>query len=171
MPSNIEIKASVRDFARTTALAAALSDAPAVTIEQHDTFFASSVGRLKLRQFSPDKGELIFYSRANVAGTKQSDYLIARTDSPTDLLAVLSAALGAQQTVIKTRKLFQVGQTRVHLDSVAGLGSFVELEVELRPDQPPEEGHRIARELMVALEIQESDLIEGAYADLLPGKQ
>jgi adenylate cyclase class IV len=64
-----------------------------------------------------------------------------------------------------------VDQTRVHLDSVVGLGTFVELEVELRPDQAPEEGHRIARELMVALEIQESDLIEGAYADLLPGKQ
>jgi adenylate cyclase class IV len=170
MPSNIEIKARLSDLSRIAVLAEALSGAPAITIEQHDTFFPAAHGRLKLRQFSPGRGELIFYSRADVAATKQSDYLIAPTGSPARLLAVLSAALDAQQTVIKTRKLFQVGQTRVHLDSVVGLGSFVELEVELRPDQPPEEGHRIARELMVALEIEESDLIEGAYADLLPGK-
>lgn len=170
MPSNIEIKARLSDLTRITALAEALSGGRTITIEQHDTFFPAAHGRLKLRQFSPDQGELIFYSRANVAATKQSDYLIARTDSPADLLGVLSAALGTQQTVVKTRKLFQVGQTRVHLDSVADLGSFVELEVELRPDQPPEKGHQIARELMVALEIKESDLIDGAYADLFSRK-
>jgi predicted adenylyl cyclase CyaB len=170
MPSNIEIKASVRDLSRITGLAAALSDTPAVKIEQHDTFFSSPQGRLKLRQFSPDKGELIFYRRADVAGTKQSDYVIAPTDSPASLLAVLSAALGTQQTVSKTRTLFQVGQTRVHLDSVVGLGAFVELEVMLRDGQPPEEGHQIARELMIALEIEERDLVDRAYADLLPGK-
>ncbi|PZR73528.1 MAG: adenylate cyclase, partial [Chthoniobacterales bacterium] len=170
MPSNIEIKARVLDLPRITALAEKLSDAPAVIIQQHDTFFLSPNGRLKLRQFSPEAGELIFYSRADVAGTKQSDYLIARTTAPAELLAVLCAALGAQQTVIKTRRLFLVGQTRVHLDAVEGLGSFVELEVVLREGQPPEEGHRIARELMLALDIRESDLIEGAYADLLhPG--
>jgi predicted adenylyl cyclase CyaB len=169
MPSNIEIKARVSDLSRIAAIAEALSGSPAITIEQHDTFFPAAHGRLKLRQFSRGKGELIFYSRADIAGTKQSDYLIAPTGSPATLLAVLSAALGTRQTVIKTRKLFQVGQTRVHLDSVAGLGSFIELEVELRPDQPPEEGHRIARELMVTLGIEEGDLIEGAYADLPRG--
>jgi len=166
MPANIEIKARAPDMARTRALAEKLSGSPAVLIQQHDTFFASAQGRLKLRQFSPEKGELIYYSRADIAGTKQSDYLIAPTASPATLHAVLSAALGARQTVRKTRTLFQVGQTRVHLDSVEGLGSFVELEVELRDGQPPEEGHQIARELMAALEIKESDLIEGAYADM-----
>ena len=167
MPSNIEIKARVADPARLRMLAERLSDTPAVTIEQHDTFFACARGRLKLRQFSAASGELICYSRADVAGTKQSDYAIARTASPSDMLTVLSTALEVQRTVIKSRVLLQVGQTRIHLDSVQGLGSFVELEVVLREGQPAQEGHRIARELMDALEIRESDLVEGAYADLL----
>lgn len=167
MPTNIEIKARVRDVPRIRALATALSDTPATEIQQHDTFFQVPTGRLKLRQFSADKGELIFYRRPDVAGAKRSDYLIAPSDSPERLLEVLSAALGAQQSVVKTRTLFQVGQTRVHLDSVVGLGFFVELEVQLRPDQSTEEGEETARQLMAALEISEADLIKGAYADLL----
>lgn len=171
MPTNIEIKARVSDPARLRSVAEKLSDTPAETIEQHDTFFACPHGRLKLRQFSPVAGELIFYSRADVAGTKQSNYVIAPTSSPAGLLAVLSAALGVQRTVTKRRVLLRVGQTRIHLDSVLGLGSFVELEVVLRDGQLPNEGDRIVRELMTALDIHECDLLEGAYADLLPPEQ
>jgi adenylate cyclase class IV len=167
MPSNIEIKARLRDPTATRVLAEKLSGAPGEIIEQHDTFFRSARGRLKLRQFSTTRGELIFYDRADIAGTKQSNYLIVPTSAPEQLVAVLSAALVAQQTVTKTRLLFLVGQTRVHLDSVAELGWFIELEVVLRPGQSTDEGHRIARELMTALDIREPDLVECAYADLL----
>lgn len=167
MLSNIEIKARVTDPIRLRNLAEKLSDTPAKIIHQHDTFFACPNGRLKLRVQSPGHGELIFYRRDDVADTKQSHYLIASTSTPDELLAVLSAAYGVQQTVIKTRVLFMVGQTRIHLDEVEGLGSFMELEVVLCANQPSEEGHRIARELMAALEIRETDLLEGAYADML----
>jgi predicted adenylyl cyclase CyaB len=167
MPTNIEIKARLRDPTATRELAEKLSGAPGEIIEQHDTFFASVRGRLKLRQFSAARGELIFYDRADIAGTKQSDYLIVPTSGPEQLRAVLSAALGARQSVTKTRLLFLVGQTRVHLDSVTDLGWFIELEVVLRPGQSADEGHRIARELMSALDIREADLVQCAYADLL----
>lgn len=167
MPSNIEIKARARNPERLRLLAERLSDTPPQTIAQHDTFFHCPNGRLKLRELAPDSGELIFYLRDDVAGTKQSYYSIARTATPRQLLEVLSSAYGVQQTVTKTRVLLLAGQTRIHLDSVQGLGSFLELEVVLREDQAPEEGHRIARHLMAALEIDDGDLLEGAYADLL----
>lgn len=168
MPRNIEIKARVRDPERLRMLAERVSDTPPQIIVQHDTFFRCAQGRLKLREF-PDsgRGELIFYSRVDVAGTKLSDYAIAPTEEPEELRRVLAAALGVWQTVRKSRVLLLAGQTRIHLDSVEGLGTFMELEVVLRDGQPEEEGHRVARGWMDALEIAGSDLLEGAYADLM----
>ena len=92
---------------------------------------------------------------------------IAPVGSPEKLASLLAVAFGAWQTVVKTRMLFQVGQTRIHLDTVAGLGSFVELEVVLRNGQSVEEGHRIARELCAKLAIREEDLVDCTYAALL----
>ncbi len=69
--------------------------------------------------------------------------------------------------VRKERLLYMVGQTRVHLDSVEGLGHFVELEVVLRPGQSDDEGQAIARDLMARLGIREADLLETAYMDML----
>lgn len=51
MHKNIEIKAKIRDVERTVSKAAELSDTAQVKIEQHDTFFKSKDGRLKLRKF------------------------------------------------------------------------------------------------------------------------
>ena len=167
MPSNIEIKARVADPARKRELAERLAQAPPIVLQQHDTFFPCPNGRLKLRELSPTEGELIFYRRPDVPGPRQSDYSIHPTKSPASLRALLTAAFGIGTVVVKTRLLYLVGETRIHLDSVAGLGSFVELEVVLAPDQSAEDGRRVAHQLTLALEIDQADLIDCAYADLL----
>ena len=167
MPANIEIKARAQDFARKQALAEALAGGPPEILRQQDTFFPCGRGRLKLRRLAEDRGELISYRRDDVVGTKQSDYLLYRTAEPEALRATLADALGTGVVVTKTRRLYLVGQTRVHLDEVEGLGTFLELEVVLAEGQAAEEGHQIARAVMEKLEVQEEDLIEGAYADLL----
>ncbi len=76
-------------------------------------------------------------------------------------------ALGVRGTVDKVRHLYLVGQTRVHLDDVKGLGQFMELEVMLRPDQTDEEGRQVAEGLISSLGIDRKDLLETAYMDLL----
>ena len=87
------------------------------------------------------------------------------------LKAVLSAALGVRGVVRKQRTLYQVGETRIHLDEVENLGSFLELEVMLSPGQSEEQGVNIAADLMARLGIEESDLVNVAYIDLLEGQQ
>jgi predicted adenylyl cyclase CyaB len=63
--------------------------------------------------------------------------------------------------------LYHIDNTRVHLDQVQGLGTFLELEVVLGPDQDPAQGEATAFELMERLGIKEEDLVEVAYIDLL----
>jgi len=165
MPSNIEIKARITDLKKIEDLVAALSNTPPKRLRQRDTFFRCEAGRLKLRETGAGESELIFYSRADVAGTKQSDYEIAPVTDTAKLKSVLEQALGETVVVEKARLVSLIGQTRVHLDAVEGLGCFLELEVVLQEGQSPAEGHSIARDLMQRLGIQEADLIAAAYAD------
>ena len=167
MPSNVEIKARVADLPTVAVVVATMCDAPPQTLQQRDTFFRCAHGRLKLRELETGEGELIFYDRADVTGARQSDYEITPVVDAAALKTVLREALGATVVVEKTRVLYLVGQTRVHLDTVVGLGTFLELEVVLRPDQSPFEGHEIAADLMRRLGIRESDLLATAYADML----
>src|SRR5262249_15581871 len=94
-------------------------------------------------------------------------YAITRTTEPTALRAVLAQALGVRGEVRKRRWLFLVGQARIHLDEVAGLGTFLEVEVVLQPGKEVAEGEQVATGLRRALEVREEDLIEAAYLDLL----
>ncbi|RXG61624.1 hypothetical protein Avbf_01500 [Armadillidium vulgare] len=146
MPRNIEIKAHVSVIEDVHSLAQELSGSEGTIIEQTDTFFQVLKGRLKLREITVDKpiGEL--------SG---------------DLKDLLSEALGVAGKVVKKRTLYLIGQTRIHVDEVESLGNFMEFEVVLREDQKPEEGEAIARDLMKKFKIQEKDLIDRAYVDLL----
>uniref|UniRef100_A0A3Q3W7I9 CYTH domain-containing protein n=1 Tax=Mola mola TaxID=94237 RepID=A0A3Q3W7I9_MOLML len=168
MPSNVEIKAKVSDPARFAEKAAELSQSEGTIIRQHDTFFNCSQGRLKLRDFMNESGQLIFYERPDTDGPKLSRYSISPTSDPPSLRAVLSDALGVKGEVRKERRLFLIGQTRVHLDTVEGLGNYMELEVV----------HldffcfvcfflKVAEDLMEKLSVSKESLVTGAYMDLL----
>ncbi|MBW3598013.1 MAG: class IV adenylate cyclase [Planctomycetes bacterium] len=167
MPRNVEIKAQVRDWDRLHAVAAHLAGGPPELIRQVDTFFHAPHGRLKLREFSAERGELIFYERPDAAAAKTSRYEIVATDQPQRLRETLAAALGIRGVVRKERLLYLAGQSRIHLDRVEGLGRFVELEVVLRGGQTATDGRRIAEQLQNKLGISDADLVEGAYVDLI----
>jgi adenylate cyclase class IV len=151
MPPNIEIKAVPADRAAAEAVAARLSDQGPESIHKKDFFFAGAGTRLKLRIFSPDRGELIRYERTDASEARSSCYAIARTSDARVLLQVRSETLGVMGTVKKKRTHCRIGQTRVHLDDVEGLGNFLQLEVVLRPGQSASEGTEIANNLLQKL--------------------
>jgi predicted adenylyl cyclase CyaB len=167
MARNIEIKAHVADLTALTARAAAIADEGPIEIRQDDTFFGCERGRLKLRAFSAEEGELIFYRRTDQEGPKESFYVRTPTRSPDSLRDALTLAYGEVGRVRKRRVLFMVGRTRIHLDEVEGLGDFLELEVVLRENESTDAGVREAEALMARLQVQPSQLIDRAYVDLL----
>lgn len=171
MARNIEIKARIENVGVYVPKLAAIATSGPVELAQDDTFFNCDNGRLKLRAFSIDSGELIFYRRVNQPGPKESFYLRSPTSSPETLRESLSLAYGQIGRIRKYRTLFLVGRTRVHLDRVEGLGHFLELEVMLVGDEPAETGVREAGELMDQLGVQREQLIEGAYLDLILAQQ
>jgi len=166
MPRNVEIKARV-DLAALQSLVEAIADDGPKELLQSDTFFGCRDGRLKLREFADGSAELIYYRRPDQSGPKESLFFVGAITDPETTKHILSASNGVLGVVKKRRLLYWIGQTRVHLDRVDGLGEFLELEVVLRGDQSTDEGTAIAHRLMETLHIQRDQLIEGAYLDLL----
>ncbi|MGN6725170.1 MAG: class IV adenylate cyclase [Tepidisphaeraceae bacterium] len=167
MPSNIEIKAVLRDRAFAEEALRRLRAVGPTRLEQMDVFFNCPHGRLKLRHIEGAAAELIYYDRPDQPGPKQSDYVVSRTTEPHTLREALARAYGERGVVAKTRTLYLVGITRVHLDAVRGLGDYLELEVVLDAQTSPEKGQQIADELLQTLGIRPEDLCSTAYLDLI----
>ena len=174
MPRNIEIKARIDSVDALLPRAQALADGGTpVLIEQDDQFFRvpPGRGRLKLRRFADGSAELIQYQRPDGPEARASDYLRVPVPDADALAQALTRALGAAGRVLKRRWLMLVGQTRIHLDRVQGLGDFLELEVVLRDGQSDAEGRAIAERLLRELGLADAPRIAGAYLDLDGGAQ
>ncbi|GAB2938769.1 class IV adenylate cyclase [Hafnia psychrotolerans] len=170
MARNIEIKARIDDFSAMYEKIGVLAEGLPDLIDQDDTFFICPHGRLKLRTLAVDRGELIFYQRPDKSGPKPSFYTLTETADPEGLRHTLTLAYGAAGRVIKQRTLFMLGQTRLHLDRVKGLGDYVEFEVMLDEQQTLEQGIAIAEDLLEKLHIDRQELVDQAYVDLLNAK-
>jgi predicted adenylyl cyclase CyaB len=167
---NVEIKARIRDMEAVRRRVAGICDGPPESLEQTDTFFPVRAGRLKLRELSTTRAELIYYTRSDVPGPKASEYERASIADGPALRRLLAAALGVRGEVRKRRLVYRLGRTRVHLDEVQELGDFLELEVELNAEEPTGTGVEEAHRLMRLLGIGEDALVAEAYVDLLDGR-
>lgn len=163
----MEIKARAENPVRLRAAALDAGARPHRRISQVDTFYRVPRGRLKLRVPSSGKAELIGYARPDEMGPKLSAYHRLPTESPGKLHDLLARALGIRGVVEKRREVLLLGRTRIHLDEVRGLGSFLEIEVVLDDRSSPEEGEAIARDLLGRLGVPLEALVSGAYIDLL----
>lgn len=169
---NIEIKLGIDDPAAARAAIARVADGDAQLLEQIDTYFdAGPQALLKLRREAVDGGEwsasLIAYRRALGDVPQPSDIRLAHVADGEGLGDVLTHALPVIAVVRKRRELSFSGQTRIHLDEVAGLGSFVELEVVLRDDQSHDQGRSIAAALVERLGLATARPQHASYRDLV----
>lgn len=162
---NLELKFRCADLEVMRQRAEALGAEDAGTLYQHDVFFPASHGRLKLRDFGNGQGELIAYRRPDAVEARGSDYLLAAAPDPRSLRETLEFALGCAGEVKKRRRLFLWRQTRIHLDEVEGLGSFVELETVMN-GQSEADARQELEQVVAALALEPADCVATAYVDL-----
>jgi predicted adenylyl cyclase CyaB len=163
---NFELKATAGDMARLRRALKAAGAKRQALLAQTDTYFTVPAGRLKLRQRRGERSaELIFYLRPDAKKARTSSYQKLTVTDPPGLLRLLRTMFDEDVCVRKRRDLWMIGETRVHLDQVEGLGRFVEIEV------PCARGAARARETMTrlvgALGIRARDVLDRSYADLL----
>lgn len=149
---------------------------PLETLHQTDTYFAVAHGRLKLREIRLTNGErrceLIAYRRPDESGARWSDYRRVEIDprEAEGLLWSLVDTCGLLTIVDKRRTVGVIGRTRVHLDEVEGLGTFVELETvtsSADADTAPAE----LRDVAAALGLDHLEVIATSYSDLVLGSR
>ncbi|MBI5640646.1 MAG: class IV adenylate cyclase [Nitrospirae bacterium] len=164
---NIEIKASCRDQNKVREVL--LRSRSAVFIgEDHqvDTYFKVQCGRLKLREGNIEKA-LIYYEREDAQGPKKSEVILYKDPAPS-LKDILTKALGVRVVVDKQREIYFIDNVKFHLDTVQGLGSFIEIEA-IDDNGSIGEVRLLVqcKEYLSLLEITDDQLIAGSYSDLV----
>jgi homotetrameric cytidine deaminase len=164
---NVELKALDPDPVRSLAVCRDLGAEDRGVLRQRDTYFRARQGRLKLREEEPGGAVLIQYDRPDAAAARESRYRLAPVADPETLRASLDAALGTLVVVDKERHLLLWDGVRIHLDTVAGLGSFVELEGVAPPESDLSAEREKVAHLQDALGIGE--VLTDSYSDRLLG--
>jgi predicted adenylyl cyclase CyaB len=166
MPVNLELKARIASLEAAEARARAAGLQFYDILPQIDTYFRVANGRLKIREQNSGSSELIYYERTENTSERLSTYFNEPVADPARLLQLLSRALGVLAVVTKERRLYFYRGARVHLDTVQGLGSFVEFEVPAGVQGTEE----IMKELRQLFGIDEADVIKNSYSDLIFGE-
>jgi len=164
----VELKAKVDDLGFVREKLIRLKARHVGTFRQTDVYFEVPEGRLKLREMEGyNEAELVYYERENIAGPKRSDVFILKVPKPDLFKALLRKALKVRSTVEKTREIYRYQGTRIHLDRVEGLGSFVEFEKETAADpESMKKNEQKLKALMEKLGISPESLMEFSYGDL-----
>jgi predicted adenylyl cyclase CyaB len=165
MAFNLELKARCTDQASAAEIAGRLTGAEPEEITQTDIYYEVAYGRLKVRMFGDDAAELIWYERPENSTHRISRYEKRAVQDIDNLLNIFDTHLQRIVTVRKSRSLYILNDCRIHIDSVEGLGEFIEFEVILL--DPADTGENRMAELRAAFDIKEDDIIRGSYADLV----
>lgn len=164
---NIEIKARLKSISSAEPIASGLANSgPHARLLQVDTYFNIPDGRFKLRE-EGETGELIYYRRPDAPGPSRCDYAIVSIGSPVEVKGILETALGVRCVVRKQRAVYLCKNVRIHLDEVDGLGSFLELEAVMPEASTDEEGESLVLRLMRAFGLEQHDLVDCSYCDLI----
>jgi predicted adenylyl cyclase CyaB len=169
MPRNIEIKARVADLEPLRAVVQALGARPLATEEQTDRYYElDGARRVKLRTIAGGRAEMIHYRRPEDEGVRASDYEV--TSVRDDQAGACLVPKGEPLVVVrKRREIWLLDNVRVHLDTVEGLGRFLELEAVVDAEHDDAVCRGQVDRILAALEVSPGQLVRASYSDLLRG--
>lgn len=164
---NIEIKARTSNPDKIRTLLIANKAEFKGVDEQKDTYFNVPAGRLKLRQGNIEN-TLIYYTRINQAGPKQSDCEVWPAPDSNGLREILEKSVGILVTVIKSREIYFIDNIKFHIDTVNGLGNFVEIEASNKTaDISKEQLQEQCRHYIKLFGIEDNEMVDVSYSDML----
>jgi len=164
---NVELKARLASASQAHQVARELVAGPVERQFQVDTYFVCRQGRLKLREIDHQRGQLIWYQRADQAVARESHYRLVEIDDTELLRQALGEALGVSGKVEKHRTIYWYENVRIHIDEVVSLGVFLEFEAVIS-----EPGDRVEAEAQLAnlsriFGIFANDVLTMSYGDMV----
>ncbi len=169
MRKNLELKAFYPSVQTARGVCRRIGARPAGILRQVDTYFDAPEGRLKLREINRREFELIYYHRANVRGTRYSDFLVVPLRAAEPMKEVCARMFGVKTVVRKRRTLYLFRNARIHLDNVERLGIFIEFEVIVKRGRV--QAKRLMDSLVENFSIEQKSIIGESYSDLLMRKR
>jgi adenylate cyclase class 2 len=162
---NVEYKAELRDIELARSICRAIKAELVATLEQTDTYYRVADARLKKRETVGLKTEYIFYQRSNVSGPRISGYVVYSEQEA--LLRFGTTPMPVWVVVKKTRELYTLGNVRIHLDMVEGLGRFLEFEAVVSAQHDVANCHAAVHRLKLELAPVLGEPISASYSDLV----
>ncbi|MFA9370588.1 MAG: class IV adenylate cyclase [Labilibaculum antarcticum] len=167
MPTNIELKAYCKNKEKIRKILLSIGAKSNGTYQQTDTYFHSKSGKLMLREEN-NENNLIHYIREDKKGAKESKVNIYPTTLNSTLKEILEKTVGTACIVVKTRENYFIDNVIFHIDTVDGLGDFVEIKaMDDANCISIEKLYKQCNQYIKELEINAKDLISESYSDLL----
>lgn len=126
---NIEFKAELRNMEAARRQCAVLGGKHVANLDQIDTYFKLTTGRLKRRVTTGRPTEWIVYDRRDVVHPRLSSFTILTEKQARVRWGSMS--LKPWLSVVKRRELWMLNYVRIHLDEVEHLGNFIEFEAKV----------------------------------------
>ncbi len=166
MALNLEIKVKMESHKQALAVLNEINAEFVNELNQKDVYYKLTGSLLKLR--IEDEGEsMIKYLRDEINPDRFSDYEVIYFNSKGNE-KFFNSIFETETIVVKKRLLYMYKNTRVHLDTVKDLGTFMEFETLVL------DGKEDAKErfnfLVDRFSINTHDQIKGSYRDLILNK-
>jgi len=134
---------------------------------QIDTYFKVPSGRLKIREGNIENS-LIHYERDNNKGPKHSKVILINLESKSDLKEIFMKIFGSLVVVDKKREIYFIDNVKFHIDSVKGLGKFIEIEaIDKKGNIELGKLKEQCNKYIDLFKIENKNMIKKSYSDLL----